>query len=703
MQKSVFFALLGLLPCLPSCKRNPFTQSEQKSTTPARNQEFRATIDDDTVLQVVLDRFRDGNPTNNVPTTLQFRGTPAKSDAVAKLYDATKKKNDLYWGGDIEGLMQRADEISQAGFSAVWISPHVLQATTYDDEVSAYHGYWAKDWFRLDPHLTRTGGDLTRTGANDFELFQSFVDLFHSKGIKVIIDIVYNHTSPADFTPYLPKSRIPTFHENGRLEKKGAFVADFSPPFITQFPLPESKRTNWFNPVLPEGRLGEYCKSMGIDSDFTCYHTMGDLYTLTGFNPFNEQFQAYMREATQFWIKFGIDGLRLDTYKNLPRQTWLSLLGTADADFEANKTSGKNKPLAEKLILIGEWFDGGPWDETNWKDGKVMPGGGLDYARTVKAGERPVSMMDFSMATQIKRIIGGRGGQGFSVRALNDVAIGAGMRDPDSGRELAMGLATFFDNHDKELFLHHTWNEDTKYQGCTQSDGRAIQGDKDAGGFLIDYKAAMNQAITYLLMQRGMPMVFYADLQHIQPTCFPTEGEGRCSRPMLNTDTSALIPDPKLKSIIATLSRARNGLHQGKPNPHLQPVLRTGDHKVLPLPQKNFWTGHANCQAESPSSPGNYDRNDLTVAMERCTPSEDSCMLFFSSMNFGLNGSKDTFAVSGLRFPTGEYTDPLTGMTHKVEKGEKGEKAGNSESGTRLQVSLGNYESIVLFSKRTPK
>ncbi|HNT97200.1 MAG TPA: alpha-amylase family glycosyl hydrolase [Elusimicrobiales bacterium] len=135
---------------------------------------------DETIYLVLTDRFADGDPSNNdiygdeyVPGNLRY-----------------------YQGGDFRGLMDNLSHIKDMGFSAVWITPPVMQppgrylnsSETYD--AAGYHGYWAWDLSRIDPHLESKGA--------------SYADLIrksHSRGLKLIQDVVANHGHGGDTHP----------------------------------------------------------------------------------------------------------------------------------------------------------------------------------------------------------------------------------------------------------------------------------------------------------------------------------------------------------------------------------------------------------------------------------------------------------------------------------------------------------------------
>jgi glycosidase len=121
---------------------------------------------DAVVYFVIVDRFADGEPANNVEV------------------DPTRPGH--FHGGDFRGLTEHLDEIADLGVTAVWITPvvtnipHAVTGAGFPDY--GYHGYWADDFTTVDP----------RFGTED-EL-REFVEACHRRGIAVLLDVVYNHS-----------------------------------------------------------------------------------------------------------------------------------------------------------------------------------------------------------------------------------------------------------------------------------------------------------------------------------------------------------------------------------------------------------------------------------------------------------------------------------------------------------------------------
>ena len=108
-------------------------------------------------------RFYDGDSENNVQC---WDGTQ---------YD---DPDDPEWRGDFKGLAEKLDYIKALGFTAIWITPVVENCSGYD-----YHGYHALNFSKVDP----------RYESSDFT-YQDFINAAHAKGLKVIQDVVFNHT-----------------------------------------------------------------------------------------------------------------------------------------------------------------------------------------------------------------------------------------------------------------------------------------------------------------------------------------------------------------------------------------------------------------------------------------------------------------------------------------------------------------------------
>ena len=146
---------------------------------------------EETIYFVVTTRFYDGDSDNNV-----------------HCWDDNKAGNpdtDKAWRGDFQGLIDKLDYIKALGFSAIWITPVVTNASGYD-----YHGYHAFDFSTVDARYESAGAT-----------FDDLIDAVHAKGMKLIQDVVWQHTGnfgEANFEPLFEKV-YEDIHDLEKIEK----------------------------------------------------------------------------------------------------------------------------------------------------------------------------------------------------------------------------------------------------------------------------------------------------------------------------------------------------------------------------------------------------------------------------------------------------------------------------------------------------
>lgn len=196
------------------------------------------------VYFVMTDRFYDGDKTNDE--------------------DVNPSDPKAYHGGDLQGIIDKLDYIKGLGATAIWITPAV------DNEDGGYHGYWAYDFEKVDEHL----GDTAK--------LKELTDKAHSKGMKVILDMVFNHTG---------------YH---------------SP---------------WLNDPAKEGWFHEKKDIVNYNDQDEVEN--GWLAGLPDINQSNPDVEKYLIDMAMGWIdKTGIDGFRLDTVRHVPKEFWTKLSQT---------------------------------------------------------------------------------------------------------------------------------------------------------------------------------------------------------------------------------------------------------------------------------------------------------------------------------------------------------------------------------------
>lgn len=227
---------------------------------------------DDMIYFIMTDRFCDGDKSNN--------------------YDVDTSNPSKYNGGDFQGIINKLDYIKELGFTAIWITPVVK------NQEDGYHGYWATDFYKTNEHF----GSMAK--------LKELVKKAHEKGLKVIFDIVVNHTGSKH-------------------------------PFVT-----DSKKASWFHPNMP---IDDFNNQDNVEN--------GWLSGLPDLNQDNLEVKNYLINMAKWWIKeTNIDGYRLDTVRHVPKSFW--------KDF--TKAIKKDYP---NFYLIGEVNNGSPayiqsYDET---------------------------------------------------------------------------------------------------------------------------------------------------------------------------------------------------------------------------------------------------------------------------------------------------------------------------------------------------
>lgn len=176
------------------------TQDELEQLAREINASNSSVLDESDIIYMVLtDRFYDGDSSNNGTYGVEYRPGDLKYTQ----------------GGDWVGLTQKLDYIKDLGVTAIWISPvSKNELLSRDETESGYHGYFTNDYGTADPHYG-TKEDLI-----------NLVNTAHEKGLKVILDVVPNHTadylesgatnySSSDYQPASPFNNPDWYHHYG--------------------------------------------------------------------------------------------------------------------------------------------------------------------------------------------------------------------------------------------------------------------------------------------------------------------------------------------------------------------------------------------------------------------------------------------------------------------------------------------------------
>ncbi|ASA78160.1 alpha-amylase [Thermococcus sp. 5-4] len=225
------------------------------------------------VYQVMVDRFYDGNASNNGP-----------------FYDPTHTNYRLYWGGDLEGLTEKLDYIRSLGVSMIWVSPLNDNINRMAGGSAPYHGYWTRDYKRIEEHF------------GDWKDFRRLVEEAGKRDICVIVDYVPNHSNPA------------TDGEFGALYDNGTFVTDYHRD--TRNATVNSYTGIRENVYHHNGNIFTWA---GIPLKYA------NLFGLADFNQLNPWVDSYLTEGALLFAHSGACGFRIDAVKHM-ELGWLESL-----------------------------------------------------------------------------------------------------------------------------------------------------------------------------------------------------------------------------------------------------------------------------------------------------------------------------------------------------------------------------------------
>ena len=215
-------------------------------------------------------------------------------------YVVDRSKPSLRHGGDLEGVRQHLDYFNQLGVTALWFTP-VLENNSPDmNSQSTYHGYATTNYYRVDP----------RFGTN--EDYARLVAEAHAKGLKVVMDMIFNHCGYDH--PWVKDMPSKDWFNTPEWMKKG-----------DNYYLQTSYK---LTPVL-DPYASKVDKRETVDGWFV--RSMPDL------NQKNPHVMTYLIQNSEWWIEtIGIDGIRMDTYPYADRKAmsqWMKILNEEYPNF----------------------------------------------------------------------------------------------------------------------------------------------------------------------------------------------------------------------------------------------------------------------------------------------------------------------------------------------------------------------------------
>jgi glycosidase len=476
----------------------------------------------DRIYFVMPDRYANGDPSNDTGGLTGTRNVTG--------YDPSSTG---WWhGGDLEGLTGTCTDplhglarIRGLGFNAIWITPVLVNQVSQGDS-GGYHGYWGLDFTKVDPHL---GTDQD---------FADFASCAHSLGMKVILDVVVNHTGDILQTAGGGTfSTVPYRDCHGKVFDPARYVGKSTFPCLSARNMPEqpfvppalakAKTPAWLNDVTNYHDRGNIDFS---SCSQTCYE-QGDLFSLDDLFTEKPVVEQGLARIYADWItRYKLDGFRVDTARHLNAGFWRlwvpSMIAAARSVGVGDFQIFGEAPITDSIELSGYVRDRG------------LP-----------------SVLDFPFQDAATAFAAGSSSARAMLNRLQDDDY---FRGPDG---IDPTPPTFLGNHDQ---------------------GRAAQRISQAGGGLSGDDLLRHTLLGYdlLYLLRGAPVVYYGDEvgmigtggdQQARQDMFPTQvaewqTQPRIGGPPIGTGSSFDVTDNPIEVELRTLGRLRDSV----------PALSTG-------------------------------------------------------------------------------------------------------------------------------
>ena len=264
------------------------TQAEVAVTTGASK---HFDWDEAVIYFMLTDRFNNGDTSNDDPYHIGYNKALLNS----------------YHGGDFKGVTAKLDYLKNLGVNTIWITPIVEQIGQSVNGDYAYHGYWAKDFEQLNPHL------------GSIEDLKQLIDAAHDRDMKIMVDVVLNHTGygmkvgDTGTDPQFPTPAEQAKYE-GMLRTDGSTDTVYGeiaglPDFMTEKEEVRNQVINW-----QKAWLEKCTTSKGNTIDYFRIDTVKhlDKATLEAFKVALQQEKPDFRCIGEAWL----NGSDLDAYLN---------------------------------------------------------------------------------------------------------------------------------------------------------------------------------------------------------------------------------------------------------------------------------------------------------------------------------------------------------------------------------------------------
>ncbi len=440
--------------------------------------------------QIYVDRFCNSDRSNDVVTDeYSYIGEHVTRVPNWNKYPATMGVREFY-GGDLQGILDKLDYLQELGVEVLYLNPIFVSPSN--------HKYDTQDYDYIDPHLTviaRDGGDVLKEGVQDNsqatryiqrvvskenleasnEFFAHFMEQVHARGMKVILDGVFNHCG--SFNKWLDREGM--YATDGSYEK-GAFVDETS-PYHTFFKFyPDGQ---WPNNTHYDGWWGH------------------DTLPKLNYEDSDKLFQYIMKIARK-WVSppYNVDGWRLDVAADLGHSEEYNHNFWREFRKSVKEANPEAIILAEHYGDPSSWLHGDQWDTVMNYDAFMEPlswflTGMEKHSDVARPDLRGNSDLFFARMTEF--------GAKFSMQSLL----------------VAMNELS---NHDHSRFL-------------TRTNGR-VGRTATAGPELANMgvrKSAMMAAVMVQMTWMGAPTIYYGDEAGV---CGWTDPDNRRTYPWGNED-----------------------------------------------------------------------------------------------------------------------------------------------------------------------
>lgn len=418
--------------------------------------------------QIYVDRFCNGNRDNDVESgEYSYIGEPVKQVKDWNKYPASMGVREFY-GGDLQGILDKLDYLQELGVEVLYLNPIFVSPSN--------HKYDTQDYDYIDPHFTvikEDGGELLAEGDHDNshatkyikrvvnkenleasnQFFAHFMEKVHERGMKVILDGVFNHCG--SFNKWLDRERI---YEKDDSYEKGAFLEEASPyqSFFKFYPdgeWPMNTHYNgwWGHDTLPKLNYEE-----------------------------SEKLVKYIMRIARKWVSppYNVDGWRLDVAADLGFSEEFNHKFWREFRQNVREANPNALILAEHYGDPSAWLSGDQWDTVMNYDAFMEP---LSWYITGMEKHSDVSRPDLKGNSDLFFAKMTEFGAKFSMQsyitAMNELS-----------------------NHDHSRFL-------TRTNGRV---GRTASAGPESANVGVR-KAGMMAAVTIQMTWLGAPTVYYGD------------------------------------------------------------------------------------------------------------------------------------------------------------------------------------------------